>query len=62
MRTDQMLFWKYEEKTCQLEDIFFSNTNYGDYNNHRLEYRDKLVMWTFEGRGIFLSEISNRGA
>ena len=29
---------------------------------HRLEYRDRYVVCKFEGRGIFLSEISSRGA
>ena len=29
---------------------------------HRLEYRDRYVVCKFEGRGIFLSDLSSRGA
>ena len=46
---------KFEKKILPVGKYFFS-----EY--HRLEYRDRYVVCTFEGRGIFLSEIFSRGA
>ena len=46
---------KFEKKILPFGKYFF-----GEY--HRLEYRDRYVVCKFEGRGIFLSEISSRRA
>ena len=46
---------KFEEKKLSVGKYFL-----GEY--HRLEYCNRQVNVKFEGRGIFLSEISSRGA
>ena len=44
-----------EKNTSGWKNVFFC-----EY--HRLEYRDRYVVCKFDGRGIFVSEISSRGA
>ena len=46
---------KFERKRLPVGKYFF-----GEY--HCLEYHDRYVVCKFEGRGIFLSEISSREA
>ena len=64
------IFFKFKKllkKMVYLEVCKFERKNTSGWKNkcceyHRLEYRDRYAVCTFEGRGIFVSEISSSGA
>ena len=48
-------------EVCKFKKKYFRwEFFFGEY--HRLEYRDRYVACKFEGRGIFLSDLSSPGA
>ena len=49
-------------QVCKFEKKMLPFGKYFVCYYHRIEYRDRYVVCKVESRGIFLSEISSRGA